>query len=549
MHAPPTTRAPLLWVLIPLILGVALARWTPHGWTTYLLGSGFAISALGLIGLSQKRYARPSYGLLFIGVIAISTASTLSQTPIFPREEVLPPREATLTLKITRLFLREDPYARQGGIARIQKAPEHLSALQGQKVSFFLKKQATAPSPTCGELWSACGVLDAFPPDAEPFSFAATQQNEGIYFSLNRGTFIEREHKASLISTWLAHNALWLKDILSRGTPPKALGVYTAMLLGDKQKLDPQTKVEFIQTGTLHLFAISGLHVGVIACALFALLRYLALPQIVSTYLGLLLLLLYVLTIGASPSALRAFLMICFLWGAYVFQRRPAPFSALVASALCVLLVSPLQLWNPGFQLSYSVVTGILLYGLPLAGFFKRRFVPESFVPASEIPYPTRMARWIREKVLESSAITLSATLFSAPLILAYFHMLSPGAFFLNLILIPLASFTIILGFASLICGLLYVPLLPEALNKVAALCIEILTQSVSWGLHIPYLFWEAKSRNVTFSLIGVLGLLTLLLYARSDWRQKSLVQILGPILFAILWLLIAIQPTSLNML
>lgn len=321
------------------------------------------------------------------------------------------------------------------------------------------------------------------------------------------------------------------------------------MLLGDKQKLDSQTKTQFIQTGTLHLFAISGLHIGVIAFALFALLRGLRLPRIANTCTGLTLLLLYVLIIGASPSALRAFLMICFLWGAYSFKRRPAPFSALVASALCVLLISPLQLWSPGFQLSYSVVTGILLYGLPLASFFRDQFAPDNFIPASEIPRWKRLAAWLRTKSLKSTAITLSVTLLSSPLVLAYFKMFSPGAFLLNIILIPLASFTITLGFASLICGLLFIPIFPTLLNQLAAPCILGLKQSVSWGLKIPYIFWEASSRNTPLTLMGLLGLLSLLVCTRPCLKKSNSLQLLGPIIFAALWAIITINPTSLRML
>ena len=549
MQAPPTTRAPLLWFLVPLILGITLVHWMSNTWVLLLLGSGLGTGTLGFIYLKRKRLTKPAYGLLVLGGILLSAAYTLSQTPVFPRDEPLPPREAFLSLKITRLFSREDPYHRQGGIALIEEAPKHLQELQGQKVSFFLKKQNNRPSPKRGETWTALGVLDSFPQKPEPFSFAFTQKNEGIYFSLNRGIFLERTHEPGPFTFYLTQSALWLKNILSQGTPAKAEGVYMAMLLGDKQKLDPQTKAQFIQTGTLHLFAISGLHIGVIAFALFTLLRWFKLPRIANTCTGLSLLLLYVLIIGASPSALRAFLMIFFLWGAYSFKRRPAPFSALVASALCVLLINPLQLWSPGFQLSYSVVTGILLYGLPLAGFFKKRLAPDNFIPTSEIPYWKRSAIWIKTKLLESSAITLSATLLSAPLILAYFKMFSPGAFLLNLILIPLASLTITLGFASLICGILFIPIIPTLLNQLAALCILGLKQSVSWGLKIPYIFWEANSHNAPLTLMGILGLLTLLICTRPCMNKNGSLRLLGPIIFAALWAIITINPASLQML
>ena len=241
--------------------------------------------------------------------------------------------------------------------------------------------------------------------------------------------------------------------------------------------------------------------------------------------------------------------MIFFLWGAYSFKRRPAPFSALVASALCVLLTNPLQLWNPGFQLSYSVVTGILLYGLPLAAFFKERLFTESFIPISETPHWKRATTWTKTKLLESSAITLSATLLSTPLVLGYFQMFSPGAFLLNLILIPLASLTITLGFVSLICGLLFIPVMPVLFNQLASFCIIGLTNSVSWGLKTPYIFWEAYSRSTLLTLTGILGLLVLLICTRPCMLKNRFFRLLAPLLFAALWTIITINPASLQML
>ena len=278
MQAPPTTRAPLLWALIPLILGISLAHGLPKTYLLSVLGVGMLTSILGLTVLSQSSYKKAAYGLLALGGTLLSASYTLSQTPTFPHGEPLPPREAFLTVKITRLFSREDPYHRQGGIALIQEAPEHLQELHGKKISFFLKKQNTTLSPKRGETWAVRGVLDSFPQNPLPFSFAATQRNEGTFFSLNRGAFLKRTQTAGLLASLLTQSAARLKNILSRGTPSEAQGVYAAMLLGDKQKLDPKTKTQFIQTGTLHLFAISGLHIGVIAFALFTLLRWLKLP-------------------------------------------------------------------------------------------------------------------------------------------------------------------------------------------------------------------------------------------------------------------------------
>ena len=549
MQAPPTTRAPLLRLLIPLMLGISLTHWFPKDCEFFYLGIGLCTGLSGYLILRYSQRKIAAWALLAIGGMLLSCTYAWMRTPVYPRAEPLPPREVKVTLKIDRLFSRKDPYHRQGGIATITNTPKHLQELTGQKVSFFLKEAPETAAPQPGEVWAAQGVLDAFPVDAPPFGFAHTQQQEGIYFTLNRGRLLERTQIAAPAQRWLAQGASRLKEILAQGTPEDALGIYTAMLLGDKQGMAPETKRQFIQTGTWHLFAISGLHIGVIAFALFTILRWLTIPAKIATCMGLSTLLLYVLIIGSSPSAMRAFLMISFLWGAYTFKRRPAPFSALVASALCVLMVNPLQLWNPGFQLSYAVVSGILLYGLPLARFLKEHyaFAPDPFLSQEAITPWQRALRWGSRSLMDAFSITLSATLLSTPLVLGYFKLISPGAFLLNLVLIPLASLTITMGFISLLCGLLWMPILSHILNTIAGGCIFALTQATSWSAQIPYLFWEAHSRNMPALLTGILGLTLLLILCRPHILGNKWVRLLGPLAFVIIWTCVTLEPASIH--
>ena len=116
----------------------------------------------------------------------------------------------------------------------------------------------------------------------------------------------------------------------------------------------------------MHFFAISGLHIGVIATAIAQFLLLIRIPRKVSPFIGLPLLFLYVQITGASPSAVRAFLMALFFWASFAFVRQRSPLAALAASAVFVLIFQPAQLWSIGFQLSYTVVLSILLFGLPL---------------------------------------------------------------------------------------------------------------------------------------------------------------------------------------
>ena len=153
------------------------------------------------------------------------------------------------------------------------------------------------------------------------------------------------------------------------------------MLLGRKIELSKAQIERYRMTGTMHFFAISGLHIGVIATVIAQFLLLIRVPRAVAPWIGLPLLYLYVEITGGTPSAIRAFLMAAFFWSSFACQRQRSPFSALMCSAILVLIIDPNQLWSLGFQLSYAVVLSILLFGLPLHQVLTGRCQPYQWLP------------------------------------------------------------------------------------------------------------------------------------------------------------------------
>ena len=129
----------------------------------------------------------------------------------------------------------------------------------------------------------------------------------------------------------------------------------------DVYKRQPQ-RTAFTLIGVMYLFAISGLHVAIVAGALLLCLRHIPrLPRSAAELAALALVWLYVEITGGSPSARRAALMFTFYLIALWIGRPRGSLGAILAAGLVTLILNPLDLHSPGFQLSYSVVLGLSL--------------------------------------------------------------------------------------------------------------------------------------------------------------------------------------------
>ncbi len=263
---------------------------------------------------------------------------------------------------------------------------------------------------------------------------------------------------------------------------PQARHVVQALLLGDRSGLSPEVRDQLGRAGLAHLLAISGLHVLLVGLILYNLLRPLLLRLGLSwwamewsrTLLTLFVLSGYVLLAGAPASAVRALVMTGLFLGATLFQVPLHSINALGAAALLLLLIDPVQLFEPGFQLSFAAVSGLLLGWMPL-----QRHLPALLVRRAMVRY-----------LVGTFLVTLTATLATAPFVLYHFGYVSLAGLLLNLPGIPLAA-------GSLAAGLLTVLSLPVSetlaalFGHAATLCASLLLQLGDQGVHLfrPIIF------------------------------------------------------------
>lgn len=516
-------RAPLLWLLVPLMAGLAAAKmWPPPGF-----GLGPLIGAAGLAGISAAgcagragRRAGLAWGASLLVSAGLGGFVLLqARHPALHQTETRPPREVTVTMRVLQAFPAADTARNLTGLAEITAAGATDRELTGRRIYFSAIRRISVPPQRSGG-YAIRGVLEALPREPGGTGFNDYLANLGIGQRLTRAQILGETSSPGWFQGFCARAQDRLEGILRHGLEqqPQTASLYLAMLLGDKAVLTTEQQNAFMWSGTFHIFSISGLHVGVIGGALYVLFNLLRVPRRPAVVVSLAALWLYVQITGASSPAVRAFLMIAFLFAAEVFRLPGNALAALAASALVTLLLDPLQLFSTGFQMSYTVVVALVVMGRPLGEKWLAAWRPFALLPQADWRWHHRTiaegGRWF----LGAAAGCWTAFLASAPSGIGYFQVFSPGSLLANLLIIPLSTLAIGAGFVSLLAGL--VGLLPVSGlgNAVAALTIHLMDWLLLHGIELPGVYFRAHFRADWLAPVA-LGLTTAVLLAGAAGR------------------------------
>jgi competence protein ComEC len=515
-------RAPLLWLLLPFLAGISLGRLVDASPAAAELLTGALIAALAAIFLA-KRNPLAWTAALGGAMLLAGLADYALHARRLPGWDTLPPREAQLRLRVERVFAAVNP-KRTSGLAVIVSADAPLEELAWQRVYFSLARPAGAKALVRSAVVSAAGLIQTVPRHPAADSFDDYLANTGLGFKFTRGRLLSEEKPAGAYFRFCARAQEKFSAILGAGLAdkrPELAGILRAMMLSQKHELNSGQKELFMQSGTMHFFAISGLHIGVIASVLQALLALLRLPRWARFAAGTALLWLYVDITGASPSAERALAMVIFMQAALVLRWPGNPLAALTASAFVVLLAQPMQLFTASFQMSYCVVATLLLLGLPLGEMLRERFKLFPQLPKASLTWRQRLLIAALDHILAALGLGVATALVAAVTGIAFFRLFTPGALAANLVLIPLASFAIFAGFISLLCGLAGFPPASGLFNHAAALLLAAIQWLIGAFVKVPGAYWSAEFKAEWWADVVLAALLAACLagYA-ARWRR-----------------------------
>ncbi len=251
---------------------------------------------------------------------------------------------------------------------------------------------------------------------------------------------------------------------LGRGMPAREAELARGFVLGEDENIDAGTKEDFRRSGLSHLLAVSGENVTLLALLAMPLLGALGIPLRERLVWVLGLIAVYVPLAGAGPSIQRAAVMGAAGVLATLAGRRASRLYALGLALGVTLAVDPAVASDIGWQLSFAAVAGIFVLAPPLRGAIAAR---------------VGSGGW-RGALAEGAAVTIAATLATAPLIAFHFETLSTTTLAANLAAMPAVAPAMWLGMASAAAS--QVPGLPvEPLNHLNALLLGYIAQVASW--------------------------------------------------------------------
>lgn len=485
-------RMPLLRALPPLAAGILLAD--HYVLPLWLLVGGFLVCGILALHADDRGANLATLGaILLFGM----TVTELGHTPAPP----------TGTPGEYEIVVRERLSEREGKTASGTTIRARRNSATGEWL------------PAAGNLVVRCDSSTALNPGDR-----AVVRGKIYPFTARHGGYGRLMTRRGYVGTlYLNRSSLLLSDTLHRELSPKHLSLFlheravarldrlalapdeqalcNAMTAGDRRSLSPALRAAYSRSGTSHLLAVSGLHVGIVFLLANLLLWWLPLfrhGHILRNIAVILLIWLYAATTGFPPSVVRAALMFSVLQFALASSSEYVGMNTLAGVAFVMLLFHPDYLFDISFQLSFIAVAGIIAWGLPLCRLLRTR-------------------RKSIDMLTATLAIGFSASAATAPLISHTFGQISVVGLALNPVVILLSY--VVVGSCTLwlvIPGTALAPLFSvvagfaaraqnELIRAAAALpaaALDIrLTTTQCWSVYGLFIFatlllWSAERKN-----------------------------------------------------
>lgn len=358
-----------------------------------------------------------------------------------------------------------------------------------------------------GSQIKAIGKIN-IPKELNGFDYKGYLAKDGIVATLNYPKIEIVNNALNLNILEVAYlKILKFKDLM-RGQIEKNLGpeegaVNQAMILGDNATMSDELKQKLSQSGLSHVIAISGAHIVLFSVIIFETLLFFGLWKKQAATASIVLIVLYVILVGAMASAVRSGIMACLLMLAQLFDRQGESERVLILAAFFILLQNPLALkYDLGFELSFLAIIGLIFVAPYISHQFARLF-KDKFKTLNEV-----------------LSATIAAQILTLPVLVFNFGYFSTVSILSNILISPIMPILMALGlcfplvglilpffgfFLSFFCSvlikylLLVVDLTAKAPFSVLNFKISILIMVIVYVLIAVFIWQQRKKNNFTF--------------------------------------------------
>jgi len=463
---------PLVVLTIFYIAGVLSGELTNFKPPVALALAGFCfLAAVAWYLLSWRESHRVVLALFFLLGLAMSRlAIEGSKTPLIKYSG----RQVNLVG-----WVAAEPDVREDKVFYLLQAQEIILSGERRAVAGAVRLQVKESDKVFGygDMLKVSGLLakPELPGNPGLFNYRTYLERQGIGVTLAARGEKAVEKIGFYGANPVLHAALQLKQKLSStavtSLTPSQAAVLNGILFGTQGLIDRETRQSFTETGIVHILSVSGLHVGLVLGGTVGLLRLLRFPPGMTAPLVTPVIIFYVFMTGLNPAVLRAAIMALLLLWAHQLGRSQDWPTSMALAALVILLWNPLQIYHPGFQLSFAATWGILYLGPLLTGACAGLL--------------NGMPGTLSRPVSQSLAIPLAAQLATVPLVAWYYNLVSPVSILANLVAVPLVGVIMFLGFTAAVLGLVWPPL-AALVNVTDEAVLNLFMGTVSFFQKLP---------------------------------------------------------------
>ena len=314
-------------------------------------------------------------------------------------------------------------------------------------------------NPEFGDELKLFGTAGPIAPPRNPGEFdmrgylARQDVRRSLFVRYAEDAELLRKHAGNAILRAAQNSRSWLHRTICRGLDdsPSVQNFLGGIALGLRHQTTEDIEEPFQQTGTLHLFAVAGLHVGIVARLLWILAMTARLPRKWATACIVPCLFFYAAVTGLHVSSVRAAVMCSILMGGFFAEQKVFQFNSLGAAAFFLLCWDTNEFFSTGFQLSFAVVGGIILLADPISRWLRRFGETDPYLPRNLVSSPRRVVGTSYRWICAGSSVSLAAWFGSLPLIIWYFHLITPSSVFANLLVVPIAFFILATALSSVV--------------------------------------------------------------------------------------------------